>query len=455
MATQACDSTDSGDPESLNRLERALAATPHDASLHRAMASARHEHGDELGSLAHQVAAQTLESRAAPIELCKVATGYFMKGDHSVAERWYRLVLSLDPDTAVAHQNLAAIHAARGDAAQADCSRRRAYAIQRVFVEDVDAPLRRLLILCAGRGSGNVPFETLLSRGRSTRIKYVIDFTDEREDACLPDFDLVFNAVGEPDAAMALAARLERFASRCRYPLLNAPASVARTARHRLAALLEDLDDAVVATCSRYEDVPASQAELDDRLRRDGLSMPILARPLASHGGQGLVRSDTLGKLFKSVCEIGGAHYLTTCHDVRSADGFFRKYRVVFVDRQAFAYHLAISSHWMVHYFSADMAAHPWRLEEESGFLSDPRHAIGARAWAVIEAIASRMDLDYAGIDFALLPDGRVFVFEANATMLVHRERANGPLAYRNVHVERIVDAFERLQTRRTASDSA
>ena len=54
-----------------------------------------------------------------------------------------------------------------------------------------------------------MPFETLLSSGRSGRIKYVIDFASaEEEDAPAPRFDLVFNAVGEPDVAAALAQRL-------------------------------------------------------------------------------------------------------------------------------------------------------------------------------------------------------------------------------------------------------
>jgi glutathione synthase/RimK-type ligase-like ATP-grasp enzyme len=67
---------------------------------------------------------------------------------------------------------------------------------------------------------------------------------------------------------------------------------------------------------------------------------------------------------------------------------------------------------------------------------------------AAVTAIGQRLDLDYAGVDFTRLPDGRVLVFEANATMLVHRERPGGPLAHKNPHVERIVAAFESLLAR-------
>jgi hypothetical protein len=450
-------SDDNAQPESepvFNRLEWTLAADPKDAVAHRAMAAVKRARGDELGSLAHLIAAQTLEvgMSGSPAELCKVATGYFMAGDHASAERWYRLVLMLDPESAVAHQNLAAIHSARGENAEAESSRQRAYAIQRVFIEPVEAPVRQLLILCAGRTSGNVPFETLLSSGQSGRIKYVIDFAAEEEDAQLPRFDLVFNAIGEPDVALPLAGRLGRFAARCGRPLLNDPAAVGRTQRHRLAELLRDVDAATVARCSRHDRPPLSRADLCERLSREALALPVLSRPAASHGGQGLVRCESLDSLEQALHHVDGAHYLTAFHDVRSADGQCRKYRVVFVDRQPYAYHLAISSHWMVHYFSAGMEEHPWKIDEERRFLDDPRLALGETAMIAIAAIGRRLDLDYAGIDFTILPDGRLFVFEANATMLVHFERSNGVLAHRNAHVQRIVDAFDRLLASRSST---
>jgi glutathione synthase/RimK-type ligase-like ATP-grasp enzyme len=55
------------------------------------------------------------------------------------------------------------------------------------------------------------------------------------------------------------------------------------------------------------------------------------------------------------------------------------------------------------------------------------------------------MGLDYAGVDFSLLPDGRVLLFEANATMLVHPEAADGPLAHKNPAIEQILSAFREM----------
>jgi glutathione synthase/RimK-type ligase-like ATP-grasp enzyme len=115
---------------------------------------------------------------------------------------------------------------------------------------------------------------------------------------------------------------------------------------------------------------------------------------------------------------------------------------MIFVDRVAYPYHLAISPDWMVHHGTAGMAADVARKAEELAFLEHPEAVIGARALAAVRAIGGRLDLDFAGLDFALTPDGRVLVFEANATMLVHPEAPDGPFAHKNPFVRRILDAF-------------
>ena len=94
------------------------------------------------------------------------------------------------------------------------------------------------------------------------------------------------------------------------------------------------------------------------------------------------------------------------------------------------------------------MVDHAWKREEELRFLADMDAVLGLRAVTGLLEVGRRMDLDYCGIDFSLLPDGRVLLFEANATMLVHPEDENGPLAAKNVHVRQILAAFDVLVLR-------
>ncbi|MFM0365313.1 ATP-grasp domain-containing protein [Paraburkholderia sediminicola] len=429
-----------------------------DPSRHRALAEARRADGDELGAVAHLIAAHTLNAYAAgapnasTVNLCDVATGYFMKGDHGIAEYWYRLVLKLDPHVAVVCQNLAAILTVGGHVSEAAAYRERAYRIQRVFIEGSGAEQRRVLILCAAHTAGNVPFDALLPSTLCCRIKYAIDYTDDEEDQQLPAYDLVFNAIGDADIAAPLSGRLARFVSRCARPVLNPPDAIARTQRHRTASLFDELPDVQVAPCVRSEVAPASRSALDALLAAGGIDFPVLARPAATHGGDGLTLCESLAALESWRSAQTEVCYLTAFRDYRSADGFYRKYRIIFVDREPFPYHLAISPHWMVHYYSADMEQHPWKLEEERRFLDNPQAVFGEQVMSAIAAIGKRLDLDYGGIDFTVLPGGQVLVFEANATMLAHFERETGALAHKNPYVQRIVDAFERMMSRHHAT---
>jgi hypothetical protein len=86
---------------------------------------------------------------------------------------------------------------------------------------------------------------------------------------------------------------------------------------------------------------------------------------------------------------------------------------------EVFPLHLAIARQWKVHYFSSDMAVSEAHQAEELRYLADAEAVIGGRAMMALRRIGEVLGLDYAGIDFALDPDGVVLVFEANATMRI------------------------------------
>jgi tetratricopeptide (TPR) repeat protein len=460
-------SQDSGIQKTIAILSAALDEDPLNVGLHVALSDTLRDAGNETGYLAHRIAAETsnailasaeaagasadtLADLRSPLPLYNLATSYFIRGDHAAALHWFEHTLRIDPDLAIAHQNVAAVLDALARPDDAQRHRTRAYTLQRVYVEAAENAPRRVLILCSGRTSGNVPFDTLLPAQTSHRIKYAIDCANDVEDFQLPHYDLVFNAIGEPDVAQPLLKRLEAFARRCGRPFLNRPAAVMPTQRHRLPQLLADIDDVLIPPCARLDRPPVSRDDLAAQIDAGRVGFPLLLRPLAKHGGEGVSLHRSLDTLWPAVQALDAPCYLTMFRNCRSADGHFRKYRSIFIDRKPFPYHLAIGPDWMVHYFSAEMTSHAWKLDEERRFLEDPHAALGARAMRALEAIGQRLDLDYAGIDFTLLDDGRVLVFEANATMLVHREATNGVLAHKNAFVERIVEAFGQMQAART-----
>jgi hypothetical protein len=123
----------------------------------------------------------------------------------------------------------------------------------------------------------------------------------------------------------------------------------------------------------------------------------------------------------------------------------------MFVGDQIFPLHAAVSLHWKVHYFSADMVDNDANRTEDAAFLADMGAVIGQRAMTALEHVRRTLRLDYAGIDFSLDSDGRVLLFEANATMVIPEPAADPRWDYRRAPVRRIVDAVRSLLVSRAA----
>ncbi len=353
---------------------------------------------------------------------------------------------------AMAHQTLAAICAQRGDTAGAARQLDLAYARQSLFRQPVAGGAFTILVLVT-RGTGNLPYKTLLPPHRFGYAVWYMEHARAEQIADLPPYAVVLNAIGDPDAATGSAAAVDAILDGLHRPVINAPERVRLTARDRLGETLAGLADVVVPMTLRVSAADLGAGRSPRNLAERGLSPPLLLRPVGSHGGEGLVRVDDAASLPRGAPADGADHYVTAYHDYRSADGFFRKYRMIFVDRRPWPYHLAISRQWMVHHQTAEMAADSLRVDEEMRFLSDPGAVIGARAMAAVAAIGERLDLDYGGVDFALTADGAVLVFEANATMLTHLEAEDGPFAAKNLYVQPIIDAFQ-AHVARLAGDS-
>jgi len=126
-----------------------------------------------------------------------------------------------------------------------------------------------------------------------------------------------------------------------------------------------------------------------------------------------------------------------------------RKYRVMMIDGALYPLHLAISSDWKVHYFTANMASAPEYRAEEGRFLADMAGVLGPRAMTALARIATTLGLDYAGIDFALRNDGAILLFECNANMAIVPPDANPMWDYRRQAINRVIDAAKQMITAR------
>jgi hypothetical protein len=136
-----------------------------------------------------------------------------------------------------------------------------------------------------------------------------------------------------------------------------------------------------------------------------------------------------------------------------------RKYRVMFIDGKFHPLHLALSYDWKVHYFSSAMADDAAFRQEEETFLSNIAGALGPHVLDALRRLSEALALDYGGVDFGIAPDGRLLLFEANATMAIVPPPPDPVWDYRRKPIADAVDAaramlFKRAGQSETAHES-
>ncbi|ANN72406.1 tetratricopeptide repeat protein [Bordetella bronchialis] len=436
--------------EAVHALQQAAVQLPLAVEVYRALVEALDASGQVADAASARIGIDAIERRRA-IDLFEIGRVYARHRQWNAAGHWLERALMIDPLLGTARLCMAWVlrQLGRQNGGARDVHRR--YRREPAFARAKAAtPRRTVLILCSS-GFANVPFRHLLPPALNRVIRWVVDLGligRGRGHGPLPRrYDLAFNVVGDADLGVPCRQALADFAATARAPLLNLPDRIERTTRENIGALLQGIAGIDVPTTIRWH--PAQPASVHDAIAAAGMCYPAIARPAGEHGGSGVT---LLSSAADTVAPPPGTDmYLTAYRDYRSADGYYRKYRVIFIDGEPYPYHLAIGSQWLLHYFSADMLSDAWKLEEERHFLEDPRAVLGTQAWEALRRIGGRMDLDYCGIDFSLLPDGRVLVFETNATMLVHPEVEQDGLRFKNVYIQKIFDAFDALMRRRCA----
>lgn len=319
---------------------------------------------------------------------------------------------------------------------------RDAYRQQSFFIQSPPADAAGTLLMLTAI-EGNIPMQHFVPRLPLTVVDWHLDFAEAAHEARLPRYDIVLNVIGDADAGGTALRYAEAFKRRAAAPVLNDPARVLRTQRHRVGGLLAGIPGLVTPHAVQLS---GAGLQADTGLEARGLRFPVLLRAAGKHGGESVRRIEGAAALAAAAAELGpdAVVYLTQYHEYASPDGLYRKYRAIFIDRTPMPYHLAISPHWLVHYFSAEMG-HDDRMAEEEAFLADMPGCLGPVAAAALGVVAQRLDLDYCGADFSLLPDGRVLLFESNATMLVHPEAPGSRHVGKNPFIDRIFVAFEAM----------
>jgi hypothetical protein len=306
------------------------------------------------------------------------------------------------------------------------------------------AGLRLLMLLVPGDLGANTPLECLLDGLDVDLIFYYLG-PDGQWDAPVPSHDVLFVGIGLSDATKGLLRQLEPVLAHWPRPVVNLPLHILDTDRVRASALLQGAPGLVMpltARCSRaqLQALAAGTCALSILLE-DGV-YPLIVRPTDSHGGHGLAHIDGPDQLAHYLAGSAESEFfLSRFIDYRSADGYFRKFRIALIDGMPFACHMAVSSKWMIHYVNAGMYEEAWKREEEAAFMAD-FEGFALHHRAALQAIAERSGLDYFCIDCAQTTDGALLMFEFDHAMVIHAMDLEQQFPFKQVHMRKVKSAM-------------
>ena len=301
----------------------------------------------------------------------------------------------------------------------------------------------------------NTPIEFLLEPSAvELMVLYVTGDVDLR--GPLPDHDVAIVIASDSDDCRDALQTIDEIAPSWPKPLLNPPRRICGLDRDKLHGQLAGIDDLEIPAThvvSRSGLAFVSEdLETFDIVAPD-LDFPVIVRPRGSHAGIGLAKIDDAAALARYLAGRGEAEFFVSRFvDYSSADGQFRKYRIVFVDGQPIACHMAIAERWDIWYLNAGMSDSAAKRLEEETFMATFDIGFGRRHRSALSEVAGRLGLDYFTIDCAETKSGSLLIFEADNTAVVHNMDIPDVFPYKPPQMRKVFDAFLAMLERRVAS---
>jgi hypothetical protein len=368
-----------------------------------------------------------------------------------LAPVWNELVLraQADPHDACALMDLSTIAQLQGRPDDRLALQAMALKLARVFHQPPALasarPLRLLALMAPGDFMANIPIEFML-HGSDIALDMLYVLEDEPLPQ-LPPHDVALVAIAESSKNQALLRRLATLA--WPQPRLNAPAHIARLTREGTWELLKSAPGVTMpmnAPVSRAELTRIAQGALDVPDVLGGARFPIIARPEDSHAGNGLEKLDDVAAVAAYLAARPEPDFsIAPFVDYRSADGLFRKYRIALIAGRAYVCHMAVSTHWMIHYLNAEMRERAERRAEEAQVFATFDQGFARRHARALTAIDERFGLDYIPFDCGETPDGSLLVFEAGTNMIVHSMDPPELFPYKPPQMEKVFGAFRAM----------
>ncbi|MEM0980442.1 MAG: TauD/TfdA family dioxygenase [Cyanobacteria bacterium P01_H01_bin.58] len=265
----------------------------------------------------------------------------------------------------------------------------------------------------------------------------------------LPQADLIINTIACPDlkrlSLLATARLVDRYPQ---VPVINNPRRVLKTTREHNALRLNIIPGVTFPRTERLFWDGTSVEAVVKEIAALGFKFPIIIREVGSQTGKStafLKDEASLRSHFQN-SKADQYYYVIQFQDCRNSQGIFNKTRMFFVDSTLYPVANLFHDSWNVH--SGDryqiMDKQEWTQEQEKLFLKDPASYLGQANIEKLYRIRDIVDLDFFGLDFTVLEDGTLFIFELNAAMR-HNFDHTGNFPYTRPYLEEISYAFNRM----------
>jgi hypothetical protein len=319
-------------------------------------------------------------------------------------------------------------------------------------------PRLRVLALAAEIDmGGNTPIEFLLE-GSDIELKtlYIVPGSDIP--VPLPDHDVAIVVASDSPECRAAFAEMIRLTPRWPRPILNPPHLISNLDRDKLHGLLQgiegvDIPATIAVSRAQLEEVAESRTSL--AAVAQGTPFPVIVRPLGSHAGRGLAKvidSVEMSAYLKQQPEH--AFFVSPFVDYSSADGQFRKYRIVIVDGKPYPCHMAIADQWDIWYLNAGMSFSESKRLEEAAFMRTFNEAFAVRHKTALSRMIESVGLDYFLVDCAENQKGELLIFEADNTAVVHNMDSPELFPYKPPQMRTIFRAFANMLADRARNNA-
>ncbi len=311
--------------------------------------------------------------------------------------------------------------------------------------------IRLLAFVTSGPLAANTPVEFLVgNRDVDLTLVYVApDLPFPKE---IPEHDVLFMAVGESDGAQLLLRALSEVIQIWPKPVLNLPERVARLARDSVSHLLADIPGLVVPSVLRLTREQLQMVHSHPSLMGPWTPLvqtPFLLRPVDTHAGQGLERLEQAAQIPDYLArQPETTFFMIPFVDYANSDGLYRKYRIALIDGKPYASHMALSSHWMIHYLNGGMGDSAAKRAEEAHFMSHFEQEFARRHRTALTAVHHRLGLDYLVLDCAETASGELLIFEADSSAVIHAMDPVDVFPYKQEPMQKAFSAFKDLLQR-------